>query len=538
MNNIVNQMLKKYSIKSVQDETNALKEIKYYVKHNISDADGLLIAAKKNSNEKIVKELLKSKNIEESEKLEALWRAIDNKNIKVFDVLLKATKGENSFSNKNKETILMKACKEEKIDIVKRLIKAGANVNAQDENGITALMFACKNNNFDIAKILLGAKADVNIKDHDGYTALRYACIVENFEIVNTLITAGADVNSQDKLGSTALFSVDKNIDIVKALLAAGANVNSKLDDGFTLLMYKCKYGKDNLELVKTLIVHGAEVNAQDENGKTALMIACEKGYKDKVNALLAAGADISKKDNKNGTALCYTKDMIIRDVLVKAGANPKKEIEEYLGLNMIQIPGKNYEILSTEVTQDLYIKIMEKNPSQYKGDSLPVESVNWYDAVKFCNALSQKLGLSPVYKIYGDGKAIDWNRSADGFRLPTEEEWEYAARGGENYTYAGSNNIDEVAWYHDNSSRKSHPVGEKKPNGYGLYDMSGNVDEWCWDRGRDPTIFNDGRRIKGGSWETPADIMTVSDSGSAHVGGSRWDGKSSNGFRIVRNIK
>lgn len=605
---------------------NALKEIKYYVKHNISDADGLLIAAKKNSNEKIVKELLKSKNIEESEKLEALWRAIDNKNIKVFDVLLKATKGENSFSNKNKETILMKACKEEKIDIVKRLIKAGANVNAQDENGITALMFACKNNNFDIAKILLGAKADVNIKDHDGYTAfayaffqekrnndilntlikagadvnvqvngrtplmigcsfndidmvktliaagadvnskaidgataLEFACSFENLEIVNILIAAGADVNLQDELGSTALFSVNKNIDIVKTLLAAGANVNSKLNDDTTLLMYHCGIGYyPNLQLVKTLIDNGAEVNAQDENGRTALMIACENGYKDKVNVLLAAGADVNaknkdgktalmfacekgnkdivstllatgvdikKKDNGGATALIYSLENVsLKNILLEAGADPK-EIEDYFDFRMITIPGKKYEMLSTEVTQGLYKKIMGTNPSKFKGDNLPVERVNWYEAIKFCNALSKRIGLTPIYTINGNN--VSQNTSANGFRLPAVEEWLYAAKGGENYSYAGSNKIDDVAWYDNNSGNKTHPVAQKKPNGYGLYDMSGNVREWCCD------VYGSLCYFCGGSWyDDYSCVVDYCDLFRVDQGGSAL------GFRLVRTVK
>ena len=292
---------------------NALKEIKYYVKHNISEADGLLIAAKINSNEKIVKELLKSKNIEESEKLEALWRAIDNKNIKVFDVLLKATKGENSFSNKNKETILMKACKEEKIDIVKRLIKAGANVN---------------------------------IKDNVGMTALGYACFVGNLEIVNTLIAAGADINTHNILGAPAMaIAMGKgNKNIVNVLLAAGADVNIKYNS--TLLIGACEL--NDLELAKNLLAAGAEVNAQDEDGKTALMIACEKGNKDIASTLLATGADIKKKDNGGATALIYSLDNIsLKNILLEAGADPK-EIEVYFDFKMITIPGKKYEMLST----------------------------------------------------------------------------------------------------------------------------------------------------------------------------------------------
>jgi formylglycine-generating enzyme required for sulfatase activity len=121
---------------------------------------------------------------------------------------------------------------------------------------------------------------------------------------------------------------------------------------------------------------------------------------------------------------------------------------------------------------------------------------VSWYDIVRWCNARSEKEGLTPVYctdntqsTVYRTGQidinidAVKWN--ANGYRLPTETEWEFAARGGtssQGYTYSGSNIIDNVAWYNSNSGYTSHTVGTKFANELGIYDMSGNFEEWCWD--------------------------------------------------------
>ena len=114
------------------------------------------------------------------------------------------------------------------------------------------------------------------------------------------------------------------------------------------------------------------------------------------------------------------------------------------------------------------------------------MNQVSWYDAVEYCNALSLKEGLTPIYS--GSGDYITMNMNANGYRLPTEAEWEYAARGGNSsrgYTYAGSNNIGSVGWYDDNDDNGgiyNHPIGVKQSNELGLYDMTGNVYEWCWD--------------------------------------------------------
>ncbi|NIS82008.1 MAG: SUMF1/EgtB/PvdO family nonheme iron enzyme [Anaerolineales bacterium] len=140
-------------------------------------------------------------------------------------------------------------------------------------------------------------------------------------------------------------------------------------------------------------------------------------------------------------------------------------------------------------VTFDEYDLYAEDELSYFVDDhgrgrgSLPMTGVDWYSAVAYCNWLSEEAGLSPCYS--GGGKVTKCDFLANGYRLPTEAEWEFAARGGiksQGFLYAGSNDPDEVGWYKGNSGGAAHPVGELKPNELGLYDMSGNRWEWCWD--------------------------------------------------------
>ena len=262
--------------------------------------------------------------------------------------------------------------------------------------------------------------------------------------------------------------------------------------------------------------------------------------------------------------------------------------------LNGKEVTLSSFWISPYEVTQEEFVSVMtgnqngiEANPSDFQGEEeppaegevqerRPVEQVSWYDAIVYCNLLSIKEGLTPCYTIkgstdpaawgtsptsydakdYDDWKSVTCNFDADGYRLPTEAEWEYAARGGKagitdgswDNTYSGSTTPDDVAWYRDNSDSKTHEVGKKQSNSLGLYDMSGNVWELCWDwygssngypsGTEDPAGPDTGslRVLRGGAWNDLPSGCTVSSRESFYP--YHRGGLLNNGFRVVRSAR
>jgi formylglycine-generating enzyme required for sulfatase activity len=182
----------------------------------------------------------------------------------------------------------------------------------------------------------------------------------------------------------------------------------------------------------------------------------------------------------------------------------------------------KDFYIGQTEVTQGQWKAVMGNNPSEFKGDDLPMEKVSWNDAMAFCEKLNS-MGKAPS----------GWK-----FTLPSETQWEYAARGGNSskgYKYSGSNNINDVAWCIESVPRilhsgdyryKTQPVGLKKANELGLYDMNGNVYEWCLDENNDSSS----RVIRGGGWGAPAKSCRFSARHLAKPQTQRYD----LGFRLA----
>jgi formylglycine-generating enzyme required for sulfatase activity len=202
----------------------------------------------------------------------------------------------------------------------------------------------------------------------------------------------------------------------------------------------------------------------------------------------------------------------------------------------------KPFLLANHPVTQGQYRAVTGQSPSHFKGsDDLPVECVSWNDAIAFCNMLSEREGLKPYYRSDA-GEPL----GGDGYRLPTEAEWEYACRAGTKTRYSFGDNaarLGEYAWYRDNSDGQSHPVGQKKPNDFGLYDIHGNVWEWCLDSYKakfyrhpqvpDPWCSSGAsvRVIRGGSWS-----VIPRGARSAFRNGGTPDARDFNlGFRLAR---
>ncbi|HUU26709.1 MAG TPA: SUMF1/EgtB/PvdO family nonheme iron enzyme, partial [archaeon] len=255
--------------------------------------------------------------------------------------------------------------------------------------------------------------------------------------------------------------------------------------------------------------------------------------------------------------------DITVQDIIAEISVPIPGPLETEIiqGITLISLPGGSFQmgqegtssvpvhtvtldpfwIAQTEVTQGQYRAVTGGNPSHFTGnDSLPVETVNWDDAVRFCNYLSKLAGLDTCYNT----RTRECDFTKNGFRLPTEAEWEYAARAGTKFWYYTGyfeKDLARAAWYKTNSKGTTHPVAQKEPNVWGLYDMHGNVYEWCNDSWIDYTIESQTnptggpvtaitRIFRGGSYDSQAVASRSAARGSTHLNLGYFN----TGFRVV----
>jgi sulfatase modifying factor 1 len=235
------------------------------------------------------------------------------------------------------------------------------------------------------------------------------------------------------------------------------------------------------------------------------------------------------------------------RTAAVQSQAAAPIEIVSKSGVEMVHLPGGQFMMGSASgnadeapvhqvtvaafamdkfpVTQDMFAKAQLPNPSHWQDAKKPVERVRWRDAKEYCNERSRLEGLKPCY----NEKTVDWDcdYSANGYRLPTEAEWEYAARAGTDdaFDFGGVDKLRQYAWFSENAEEKTHIVGQKKPNKWGIYDLYGNVSQWCEDvyspgyykesASVDPTgPASPGKDVlrvmRGGNWKSSADMCSA----------------------------
>lgn len=358
-------------------------------------------------------------------------------------------------------------------DYAEFFLERGADVNGTCINGASMLGVAAEQHFSEICRLLVKHGADVDSRSQDGKTPLMHALNNTDYDSTSSVRRlSGKSVDGKAERKKVAEFLFEK-----------GADVNARAKDGFTALFFAVI--RQDAEMARWLIGKGADVRVMADVGPgetvSAIEFAADRGNRALVLLLKEKGA----------------------------------KLPDLVPVPVVKIPGKSYAFGKYEVTQAQYASVMGANPSKFKGENLPVERVSWNDAVKFCEKLTaweRALGL------------ISENQE---YRLPTSDEWEHACRAGTAtrfYTGDAESDLDRAGWYGGNSWSETHPVGQKAPNAFGLYDMHGNVWEWT------ATAEGSGRVNRGGGCGSDA-FACGSSYGDSDSPGTRWGDL---GFRVV----
>lgn len=442
---------------------------------------------------------------------------------------------------------LMYAIACNKRNCINEIVKT-SDLSYKTEAGCTALHIAANQGTPEIIQILTNAGADYTSKNSDGQTPLDIAVINRNIKNVTALIKCFNHNDrysygtSTDKSGTVYFKAIGIAIlrasvlgydEILNELLnyANTVEINQKDSDGSTALIYAIEKG--NNSTAKILCKYNFLINEEKNDGTTPIMAAIKNNNSEMLDILIEKKADLTKSTNDGKTIFTLAKETGNQKIINKL---ENRRILTEVQMNMVSIPGYRFAASKYEVTQELYEKVLGieypcghwvGNDARFfdgwygdqRGEKYPA-ILTYNDAIYFCNKLSTMCGLEPVYSVNGTSDYTKWrgsyskpadyarpdvslhykpgnlwceylypsvkiNYNANGFRLPLKKEWDIAANGDKKYTYSGSDNIYDVAWFEANSDYYIQSVGQKKPNSYGLYDMTGNVEEWCYEQVR-----------------------------------------------------